>query len=658
MNRVMTYNRYLGLLIISLLFIFHLPASGTGFAAGKNKRYANAAQKDSLNWSITFVKKIFNGSGEWFMTNSSFQKSVRGVIDFTENEPIDTVVVNLNRLLKSDTIPAIFNRKAENIPNKKLVPGYVGSDELEHQVEMRRKFVSDSVSGNLVVVPDTWLSVGLSKVALIPQGDPQKMIAGMDKSLPVAFKNRFNKGWAGIILPSNVTGAEIDTLKSRLFKDTRQSFNDSILFFKRDSLLHAYRENYILQLSAEAASKKRMLLAAKNREILNAFNESEIRKVNDSIRMALRFLTDRAAADSSLVSVSNLTGSRTKIWTSNQLMTPMRIYLKNEQNDSLSVILYNNGKGELKMVIDDGVKFLRFTESQKKEITFHAKKPDPNLRTVNLRQIDPLPWKLFGIGTIGFTQTSLTNWAKGGESSMSLLLIEKYIVNYSKKNFKWENLAEFRLGIFSSESKGLEKNDDKIEIQSRAGLSAFKKWYYSLETNFRTQMARGYMYPDKSKPISAFMAPGYLTFSLGMDYKPNKNFSLFLSPLTSKSTFVKDTVLINPANFGLENGKKSLWEPGAIVKVNWHYPIMENIIYDTRAEIFNNYRYTFQKFNVDWEQSLVLQVTQHINSRIMTQLIYDYNVKFPITDANGIQVAQQAKWQFKELLTIGFNYKF
>ena len=143
-----------------------------------------------------------------------------------------------------------------------------------------------------------------------------------------------------------------------------------------------------------------------------------------------------------------------------------------------------------------------------------------------------------------------------------------------------------------------------------------------------------------------------------MDYKPNKNFSLFLSPLTSKSTFVKDTVLINPVNFGLERGKKSLWEPGAIVKVNWHYPILENIIYDTRAEIFNNYRYTFQKFNVDWEQSLVLQVTQHINSRIMTQLIYDYNVKFPITDANGQQVAQQAKWQFKELLTIGFNYKF
>jgi hypothetical protein len=116
--------------------------------------------------------------------------------------------------------------------------------------------------------------------------------------------------------------------------------------------------------------------------------------------------------------------------------------------------------------------------------------------------------------------------------------------------------------------------------------------------------------------------------------------------------------LINPINFGLEPGRKRNWEPGAIVKLNWHYPIIENIIYDTRAEIFNSYNYPFQKFNINWEQTLVLQVTQRISCRVMTQVIYDYNVKFPIKDETGKQIAQEAKWQFKELFTIGFNYKF
>ena len=121
---------------------------------------------------------------------------------------------------------------------------------------------------------------------------------------------------------------------------------------------------------------------------------------------------------------------------------------------------------------------------------------------------------------------------------------------------------------------------------------------------------------------------------------------------------MNDTALIDPTHYGLDPGKRRLWEPGAIVKMNWHYAILDNVVYDTRAEIFNNYRYPFQKFNVDWEQTLVLQVTRRISTRINTQLIYDYNVKFPIKDANGAEVAQQAKWQFKELFTVGFNYKF
>ena len=653
------FRKYSYLLLFSLLIMGQTGVYAFDFQTKGNRKSRNPEPiQDTLSWSVSFMKKIFNGSGEWFMTNESFKKSIKGVVDYAENEPIYTVVVRMGHLLKADSIPLIFNRKAENIPNKKVVPGYLSTDDLDRLVENRRKTASDSVRKTLIVVPDGYLAEGLSRAPVIPAGDPSQMIKGMDKSMPVPFKNRFIKGWGSIKVPINATPAEIDSLRARLFTWTRQSYNDSILFYKRDSLMNQYRENFILQFSNDAASRKKDYLLAKNRALLNTFNDLEIVRVNDSIRMALHYLTDHAAYDSSLVTLTTLTGNQTKIWTANHPMSPMRIFLKNEQNDSLSVVLMNNGKGGLRLVIDDGVKFLRFTASQKKEITFKPKKPDANLHHIYLRQIDPLPWTLYGTGTVGFTQTALSNWAKGGESSMSLLLIGKYVANYSKKNVKWENSAEFRLGIFSSKTRGLEKNDDKMEFQSRVGFSAFKKWYYSAESNFRTQMARGYTYPDKVNPISAFMAPGYLTISIGMDYKPNKNFSLFLSPITSKSTFVRDTALINPLNFGLEPGKKRLWEPGLIVKTSWHYPIIENITYDTKAEIFNNYNYTLQKFNIDWEQTLVLQVTQYISTRIMTQLIYDYNVKFPITDDSGTVIAQKAKWQFKELIAVGFNYKF
>ncbi len=647
------------MLIFSLFFYGQMLATASDSGVIVTKRSKNQTSiQDSLTWSISFMKRVLSGSGEWVLANGVNQRPIKGLIDYSDNEPVDTVLVQMNQLLKVDTIPYLFYRKAESISNKRGVPGYLSYDELDRQVELRKKVVVDSLRKTHIVVPDSYISEGLAKAPTIALGDPQKMMAEMDRTLPSSFVRKFNKGWLNTKLPQDVSNAEIDTLKTRLFNWTRQSYNDSILFYQRDFLLQLYRENFIDQLSAEAAFKKRSFLTAKNKENLNLFNEAEMVKVNDSIRMALRYLTERAAADSSMVTITNLSGVQSKIWTANHPTTPMRIFLKNEQNDSLSVILFNNGKGELRMVIDDGVKFQRFTETQKKEITFNPKKPDGNLHKVIIRQIDPLPWKLFGTGTVGFTQTTLSNWAKGGESSLSMLLIGRYVVNYSKKNLKWENLAEFRLGIFNSKTRGLEKNDDKLEFQSRVGYSAFKKWFYSAESNFRTQIAKGYKYPDKANPISGFMAPGYLTFSLGMDYKPNKNFSLFLSPLTSKTTFVRDTTDINPRNFGLEPGHTRLWEPGAIVKLNWHYPIIENIIYDCRAEIFNNYRYTLQKFNVDWEQTLVMQVTRRISTRIMSQVIYDYNVKFPIKDETGTVIDQKAKWQFKELFTLGFNYKF
>jgi len=646
-------------LIICVLIVFQFSASAAKYDfSGIRKSKNRAAVKDSISWSISLMKKVFNGSGEWYLTNDSFQKAVKGVIDYAENDPLDTVVIRMNQLLKDGSIPLIFNRKAESIPDKKIIPGFLSAEEVDRLVEHRRKSVADSIRKTLIQVPDSYISQGLTEVQVIPAGDPKQMLITMDKLMPVPFRNKFNKGWERVILPAKATETEIDTLKIRLFNLTRQLYNDSILFSRRDSLILLYRNNVISQQATEASLREKNFLYARNRDLLGAFNEEEVTKMNDSIRHALGFLTYLAASDSTLLTVANLKGGQAKIWTANHPMTPMRLFLKNEQNDSLSVILYNNGKDGLKIVIDDGVKFLRFTETQKKEITFNPKKPDGSLHKVILRTIDPLPWKLLGFGTIGFTQTALSNWAKGGESSLSMLLIERYTANYTKKNLSWENFAEFRFGTFSSKSRGLEKNEDKLEFQSRFGYSAFKKWYYSCESNFRTQLTRGYAYPDKVNPISAFMAPGYLTFSVGLDYKPNKNFSLFLSPITSKTTFVKDTALINPSHYGLDPGKTRLWEPGAIAKVNWHYKIKDDVFYDTRAEVFNNYNFPFQKFNVNWEQTLAMQLTQHINTRINTQVIYDYNVKFPDTDANGNVISLKAKWQLQEMFTLGINYKF
>lgn len=616
------------------------------------------AKGDSLKWSIDFLNKLLNSGGEWYLTDYSYKRPIRGILDYSENDPIDTVVVNIHKLLSDKKIVYLLDRRPQDIKDTKSVNGYIFEDEIQIRIEKLQKRIIDSLTNINIPVPTVILEYEISKAPLIPQGNPQFLLKEKKNELPLAFKSNVYEQFDAIRAKKGTGEVPIDSVRNEIFNSCRKSYNDSILSKWREMAISSYRNQFIADYSKSKINNLRKRIEKRNLKILTDYNDKAVISVNDSLKYALKYLTGHAETDSTLLRLYNISGEKTELWTANREMKPIRMYLKNAQNDSLSVILINRGKAGLKLVIDDGVVFSRLSKTQKREITFATIEPDRKLKKINLITMEPLPWTLLGNASVGFTQTSLSNWSKGGESSLAMLILGKYNANYSKKKTRWETGAELRYGANQTKSKGFEKNDDKIELQSRFGYSAFQKWFYSAEFDFRTQMAPGYNYPDKSKPISAFMTPGYLTFSLGLDYKPNKDFSLFLSPLTSKTTYVLDTTKISPINFGLEPGKKMLWEPGIIIKSKWHKKVMDNITYDTKEEFFNNYKYTFQKFAFDWEQTLTMQVNHHINAMVTTELIYDYNVKFPILDATGTEIGRTPKWQFKELINVGFNYKF
>jgi hypothetical protein len=620
-----------------------------------NPQYAKG---DSLKWSIDFLNKLLNSNGEWYLTDYSYKRPIKGVVDYTENDPIDTIVVNMHKLLSDKKIVYLVDRRPQDIKDFKSVMGYISDEEAQRRIEKLQKQITDSLNNVNILVPTVIIDYETSKAPLVPKGNPQVLMNERKNELPISFKSLLYERLDANKYRPEMGGIPVDSVRSKIFDSCRKNYNDSIMHKWHDLAISSYRSQFIADYSKSKINEFKKQIERRNSKLLASYNDKAVDNVNDSLKHALKYLTDHAKADSTLMRLYNLSGEKTELWTANREMKPIRMYLKNAQNDSLSVILINQGKAGLKLIIDDGVVFMRLSSAQKHEITFKTIEPEQKLQKINLKTLEPLPWSLFGTGSIGFTQTSLTNWSKGGESSLAMLLLGKYNANYSKKKVKWETNGEVRYGANQTKSKGFEKNDDKLEIQSRLGYSAFDKWFYSAEADFKTQLAPGYNYPDKSKPISEFMAPGYLTFSLGLDYKPNKNFSLFLSPLTSKTTYVRDTAKISPINFGLLPGQKRLWEPGMIVKSNWHKKIMDNIVYETKEEFFNNYKYTFQKYAIDWEQTLTMQVSHHISTIVTTELIYDYNVKFPILNSAGTQIGLTPKWQFMELINIGLNYKF
>jgi len=270
-------------------------------------------------------------------------------------------------------------------------------------------------------------------------------------------------------------------------------------------------------------------------------------------------------------------------------------------------------------------------------------------------------WKFSGTTSLNLSQLSLTNWAAGGDNSISGNALVNLSANYAKENTSWENKIALGFGLIKQGNDPTRKSDDQIDLASKLGLKASEKWFYTGLLGFKTQFAQGYDRPgdvDRAK-ISNFMSPGYLSFSLGMDYKPSEIFSLFLSPLSSKFTFVLDDDLSAAGSFGVDPGKTSRAEIGAYIKMAFKKEILKNVTLDTKIDLFSNYLNNPQYIDVNWDMLLTFKVNDYLAASLLTQLIYDYDIKFgEDTTGDGVNDTFDTRVQFKELFGLGLTYSF
>ena len=257
------------------------------------------------------------------------------------------------------------------------------------------------------------------------------------------------------------------------------------------------------------------------------------------------------------------------------------------------------------------------------------------------------PWTLTGIESIQLSQAYLENWTKGGENSVSLLSDLLLNANYKKDKNEWENYVRHKVGVISSESYATQINTDQIEMNSKYGMKASKRWYYSALYDFKTQFFNGYNNKNREEIISGFMSPAYFTVALGMDYKKDKVFTLLLSPLTAKLTYVMDTVKVNQDKYiknGKLEGKRSAFSNGASIVNNINWKISTELSLVSKIDAYISYFTKDDIQQVDWELIFNMRVNRFLSTRINTQLRYFNN--------------ESDKIQLRENFTIGFNYKF
>lgn len=277
-------------------------------------------------------------------------------------------------------------------------------------------------------------------------------------------------------------------------------------------------------------------------------------------------------------------------------------------------------------------------------------------------------WKTGGVFSVNLSQTTLKNWAAGGQNSVAVNGLFSTFANLRSGKNVWDNSLDLGYGLLKQgKDEDFMKTDDKIDFLSKYGREAFKSFYYAALLNFKTQMTPGYKYPDVTNKISNFFAPAYLLGAVGMDYKPDAYFSAFIAPLTAKLTFVFDDDLSNAGAFGVTPGEKTKKELGGYLRAiysrnDFKNEFLKNVAFTTKIDFFSNYLDKPQNIDVSWETLIALKINKYISVNINTHVLYDDNILVPV-DRNNDGIIQPGeapgpRIQFKEIFGVGFSYKF
>jgi len=254
-------------------------------------------------------------------------------------------------------------------------------------------------------------------------------------------------------------------------------------------------------------------------------------------------------------------------------------------------------------------------------------------------------WKHFGITSLTFGQTSLTNWVAGGDNTVSGNFVFNTSLNYLDDRFFWDNNLSLEYGLVYSSLSDWQKATDKLNLTSIGGRKISKSWSASALLKFYTQLANGYDYSsDRDHRISTFMAPGYLDLALGFTYKPNARYSLFLSPLAERAIFVLNDSLSNSGAFGVDPGKKMKFETGVYVLANTTQTISNNLSLISTLDLFTPYSKNFGNFDVNWDLLLSCKLNKLMTATLNTTLRY--------------YEKEVTKVQFKEIVGFGLSYQF
>jgi hypothetical protein len=258
-------------------------------------------------------------------------------------------------------------------------------------------------------------------------------------------------------------------------------------------------------------------------------------------------------------------------------------------------------------------------------------------------------------GSLQFSQAYVSpNWYQGGNNNLNMIANLVYNVKLNQTfhpNLMFETNVQYKLGMNNAPDDSLRNysiSEDLLQVISKFGVKAFKRWYYSVNLSFKTQLLHNYK-KNTTTLSAAILSPGELNLGVGMTYNLSKSKCTFDASLSPLSYNIK--TCINPhmdvTSFGIDAGRKSVSEMGSSAELKFTWQMAYNISYTSRMFIFTDYSYT----QGDWENTINFSINKYLSTMLYVHIRYDSSTQ-SLADTNWHH------WQAKEILSLGFSYTF
>ena len=141
------------------------------------------------------------------------------------------------------------------------------------------------------------------------------------------------------------------------------------------------------------------------------------------------------------------------------------------------------------------------------------------------------------------------------------------------------------------------------------------------------------------------MAPGYWKPAIGLTFSRSP-WTIDLAPIGGSATFMLDESLSRKGGFGVEAGKKSKWQGGSSMRVEYKKNFLKNVI-ELKSELYAFTNYTKPPTG-RWETTCKIKAAKFITTTIYTKFLYDQTARVP--HSKGLQ--------YNYSLGVGLSYTF